>query len=67
MADIIQANIDTVLDLPPDKILEGAKGKLKTVVILGYDHDDDNYFASSTSDSAEILWLLKCCEKVLLE
>ena len=56
----------TKLDIPVDRILEGAKGKLDSVVILGYDKDEEEYFASSMADGGEVLWLLEKCKIVLM-
>ena len=57
----------TKLDLNPDRVLEGAKGQLECVVILGYTNDGVEYFASSKADGGETLWLLERCKKQLLE
>ena len=56
----------TKLDIPVDHILEGAKGKLDGIVILGYDKDEEEYFASSIADGGEVLWLLERCKIVLM-
>ena len=56
----------TKLDIPPDRILEGAKGKLQSVAIVGYDEDGEEYFASSQADGGEVLWLLERCKLNLL-
>jgi len=56
----------TKLDIPVDRILEGVKGKLDSVVILGYDKDEDEYFASSIADGGEVLWLLERCKIALM-
>ena len=56
----------TKLDIPVDRILEEAKGKLDSVVILGYDKDEEEYFASSMADGGEVLWLLERCKIVLM-
>lgn len=44
----------TRLDIEPDKILEGAKGKLECVLIIG----NNGYYASSTADKAKINLML---------
>ena len=67
MPKVIPLNNITYLDIPPDKILEAAKGKLESVVILGFDKDEEEYFASSIADGADVLWLLEKCKKQLLE
>ena len=56
----------TKLDIPVDRILEGAKGKLDSVVILGYDEAGEEYFASSIADGGEVLWLLERCKQELM-
>lgn len=57
----------TKLDLPPDRVLEGAKGRLDSVVIMGFDQDGNEYFASSKADGGEVMWLMERCKKQLLE
>lgn len=59
--NIIRINNEpTTLDIPPERVLEAAKGQLKTVLVLGVDKDDGEefYFCSSTSDKKECLWLV---------
>lgn len=56
----------TRLDWPADTILDAAKSKLEGVVILGYDADGKEYFASSYADGADVLWLLKRAEFAIL-
>lgn len=50
-----------------DKVLNGALGRLSTVVIVGYTKEEYEYYASSTDDSAEIVWLLERMKKFLLD
>lgn len=57
----------TRLDYAPDMILEAAVGNLKGAVVIGYNHDGTEYFASSYADGGEVLWLLERCKKKLLE
>lgn len=57
----------TKLDLDPDRILEGAKGKLQGVVVLGFDQDGKFYGATSYADGGNCLWLLEVCKKRLLD
>ena len=67
MSKVIPLNCVTRLDLPPERVLDGAKGKLQGIVILGYDHDGQEYFASTYADGGEVLWLLERCKIKLLE
>lgn len=57
----------TKLDLPVDRVLEAAKGRMDGVVLLGYDDEGDLYFASSYADGGEVLWLLEKCKQRLLD
>jgi len=43
----------TKLHVDVDNVLEGAKGKLSDVLVIGHE-GDSIYFASSTSDTAEL-------------
>ncbi len=58
---------ETRLDLDPDKILTAAVGKLKEVVIVGYEADGSFYFASSQASGPNTLWLLAQAQRKLLE
>ena len=66
-AKIIYFTGITKLDLPPDQILEAAVGKMEGVVIMGWDAQGDEYFASSYADGGTVLWLLERMKKQLLE
>ncbi len=60
MAEILQFKGDTVLPITAEAVLDGAKdGDLQTVIVLGHGADGKLYFASSHSDLAEVLLLLK--------
>ena len=66
MVKVIPLNNITHLDLPPDRILENAIGKMDSVVLLGYDKEGTEYFASSIADGGDVLWLLERCKQDLL-
>ena len=57
----------TKLDLPPDRILEAAVGKMEGVVLIGWDRDGDFVAASSYADGGTVMWLLEKCKQRLLE
>jgi hypothetical protein len=59
MSNVIQFSGVTRLDLNPDIVLEGTKGKLEGFLIAGYDKEGNEYFASTYADGGEILWLLE--------
>lgn len=56
-SNVVYLSQQTYEDIPPDRILSAAQGELETVVLMGYTHDGDHYFASSTGDKKTILWL----------
>lgn len=59
MSNVIPFNGITRLDLDPDMVLENTKGKLEGVIIIGYDKDGHEHFASSYADGGDVLWLLE--------
>ncbi len=66
MSNVIPLNNITLLDLPPDRILEKAIGEMDSVVILGYDKEGKEYFASSIKGGSDVLWLIERCKIILL-
>lgn len=67
MGSVIDLPVVTRLDLDPDRVLTKAIGECESVVILGYDKDGAEYFASSLADGGSVLWLLERLKKKLLE
>ena len=68
MSNVIQFSGDTRLDIDPDKVLEGAKGELKSVLVIGEckDNDGRHWFASSTTDAGQLLWLIETFKHKLM-
>ena len=66
-SNVVELGCITRLDLPPDRILNKAIGKLDAVVIVGWDKEGDFFFASSYASGPESLWLLEKAKKELLE
>lgn len=57
----------TTLDIEPQRVIDSAaEAGLTDVVVLGYDKNGDEYFASSVADGAEVLWLLERLKLKLL-
>lgn len=67
MSDVVNFPGITSLDIPADQVLESAIGQLSGVLVLGYDKDGREYFASSYADGGDMLWLLERAKKELLE
>jgi hypothetical protein len=67
MSKVIPFTGITRLDISPDMVLDGAKGKLEGVVVMGWDHEGKEYFASSYADGGTVIWLAERMKKMLLE
>ncbi len=61
--------IDTAFDLPADRVLLAAveRAYLENVVILGYRQDGREYFASTITDAAVVVWLIERMKLMLLQ
>jgi len=58
----------TRIELPAERVLEGAKAHdLKTAVVMGWTQEGDVYFASTTSDGGDVMWLMEWAKKALLD
>ena len=66
-AKIIDFHGETTRDIEADKVLEGAIGKLETVVLVGVDDEGQIYLASSTADRARIVLLLALAQADTLD
>lgn len=69
MADnVVVLPVITTLDVPAERVLNGALGKgLKGCVVVGWDEDGGLFFASSYADSAEVIYLLERAKHDLLK
>lgn len=66
-AKIIPFTGVTVLDLPPERILQKAiEADLDGVLVIGYTKDGEEYAASSYADGGTALWLLERTKTKLL-
>lgn len=67
-AEIIELQTVTTLDLPPERILRAAAdASLQSVIVIGYDQDGGEYFASSLASGPEVLWALERAKMKLLQ
>jgi len=57
-ADVLEYPGATMLDLDPDRVLEGAKGRLEQVLVVGLDRDEQFYMAGSTPEIGDMLFIL---------
>lgn len=66
-AEILIFNGVTTLDVPPERILNAAlSADLDKVVVLGYNPDGSEYFASSIADGGSVVWLMERLKQMLL-
>jgi hypothetical protein len=68
MGEVIFGNFDTSLDVPAERILDGAKeADLDVVFVLGFDAEGGTYFAGSTSDVGMALVLFEKFKRQVIE
>lgn len=66
--NIVILDVMTRLDIPAERVLKSAlEHGLKNVSIVGYDENEEIYFASSLANASEILWALEKFKKRLME
>lgn len=67
MTNVVQFPGETTLDIDPERILEGAKGKLESVLVVGFTKDGEDYFASSSADAADAIFHLERAKHLLMK
>lgn len=68
MGELIRLPVITRLNTNPDLVLQSAiDAGLDKVIVIGYDKDGDEYWASSIADGGECLWIIERFKKALLE
>lgn len=65
-AEIVDFTGITTLDIDSDRILQSAIGKMDQVLLIGWDKDGQEYFASSVSDGGTVLWHMERAKLQLL-
>lgn len=61
------AEVLTVADMPPDKVLQAAQGKLDEVVVVGVTAEGELWVAASTSHNPTVHWLLARGQRFMLD
>jgi hypothetical protein len=64
--NVTALEVQTTLEIPVSRVLEKA-AHLKSVVVIGYDEDGKEYFASSMSDGGDVVWLVERFKRMLLD
>lgn len=58
----------TVVEIPVETVLDGAKDQdIDHLVIMGRKKDGAYYFASSTSDAKDMMWICEKFKQALLD
>jgi len=67
LGDVVLLNVITRLDIPVERVLDGAtNAELEEVVVIGYDKEGEFYFSSNKANGGSVLWLLEQAKKELL-
>ena len=67
MGEVVYAPFITKIDVPAERVMTTALGVgLERVVIIGYDQEGEEYFASSIADAGDVLWLMERAKLKLL-
>ena len=53
----------TSKDLPAGRVVMAAQDQVTDVIIIGWDKNEELYFASSIADGGEVLWLMELAKK----
>ena len=65
MGDVVGIGGSTVLPIPPDKVLDGAK-VCDEVVVIGW-HGNDFYMATSQPDLKDVLLLVEIAKRGIMD
>jgi len=65
---VVHASFVTKLELPPERVLEGAMGVCSEIVVLGWVKGEGKfYFGASDPDMSRALMLLLRAQKEIME
>ena len=68
MGEVVNLEVVTTLDLPAEKVLVAAIAHdLKEAVVIGTREDGSLYFAGTSSDGPQVLWLLERARRKLMD
>jgi hypothetical protein len=66
-SNVVLLRVDTTLDLPLDRVLEGARqAELEDALVIGWEQGRKFYLASQTSDIGKLLVLLERAKALLV-
>ena len=47
------------MDIPPERVLDGAKGQVDTVLVLGWNDEGEFYMAASTGKAKDLIFMVE--------
>lgn len=59
MGEVVMFDGHTVLDLPPDRVIEAAMGRLSMCLVIGTTHEGDTWLATSIGDIEKAIFQLE--------
>lgn len=65
--NVITGEFVTTLDIPCERVLDGAKDKLETVLVAGFTADGSFYLASSSSDKLKLHYLASLAAREIMD
>jgi hypothetical protein len=65
-AEVVILSVDTCLNIDAERVLTGAAGRLASVVVVGFDHEGELYFAANEADARDVLWKLELARHRLM-
>lgn len=66
-SNVVVLQVETTLDLPLDRILDGAReNEITDCLLLGYDKSGEFYLASQTVDAGKLLLLMERARGLLM-
>lgn len=67
MSNVTEFPWNGVGRVPPENVLDGARDAgCYEVIVIGYDREQREYFASSTSDGPRMLWMIERFKQAIL-
>ena len=67
MGDVVDLDCPTRLDIPVERVLQSAlESDLNRVMLIGWNKDDEFYFAASFADGGDALWLMEHAKNALI-
>lgn len=67
MGEVVVLRCVTRLDIPVERVLDGAREHLESGLVIGWDKEGQLYIASSLADGGDMLWLLEKAKAELLK